>query len=209
MENISERQAADILIPYGIHLDTDLYENIAIYIETMLLWNRKISLTTVTDPSEILKFHFGESFFASSAAGIRDGRLADVGSGAGFPGIPLAMASSSLEVVLIDSNAKKTTFMSEATRKVGLKNVKVVRSRMEESRLGAASLDFVSSRALGQFDKFLLWSRTVLSDRGRVALWLGEKDVEAISHKSDWDWKGPLLIPNSAQRYILVGKPRY
>jgi|ERR1022692_4043346 16S rRNA (guanine527-N7)-methyltransferase len=208
MISISQDQAADALRPYGVVLDTHLYKNIVIYTSVLTQWNQKISLTTITEPSEIVKFHFGESLFAVSAANIQDGRLADVGSGAGFPGLALAMANPRLEVTLIDSNAKKAAFLSEATRKMGLKNVKVTRSRMEELSPGPSAFDFVTSRAFGQFDELLAWSKSFLSDRGKLVLWLGDTDAKAIGHEGGWDWQRPLRIPNSEQRYLLVGIPR-
>jgi 16S rRNA (guanine527-N7)-methyltransferase len=208
MISISQDQAADALRPYGVVLDTHLYKNIVIYTSVLTQWNQKISLTTITEPSEIVKFHFGESLFAVSAANIQDGRLADVGSGAGFPGLALAMANPRLEVTLIDSNAKKAAFLSEATRKMGLKNVKVTRSRMEELSPGPSAFDFVTSRAFGQFDELLAWSKSFLSDRGKLVLWLGHTDAKAIGHEGGWDWQRTLRIPNSEQRYLLVGIPR-
>jgi 16S rRNA (guanine527-N7)-methyltransferase len=208
MISISQDQAADALRPYGVVLDTHLYKNIVIYTSVLTQWNQKISLTTITEPSEIVKFHFGESLFAVSAANIQDGRLADVGSGAGFPGLALAMANPRLEVTLIDSNAKKAAFLSEATRKMGLKNVKVTRSRMEELSPGPSAFDFVTSRAFGQFDELLAWSKSFLSDRGKLVLWLGHTDAKAIGHEGGWDWQRTLRITNSEQRYLLVGIPR-
>ena len=208
MISISQDQAADALRPYGVVLDTHLYKNIVIYTSVLTQWNQKISLTTITEPSEIVKFHFGESLFAVSAANIQDGRLADVGSGAGFPGLALAMANPRLEVTLIDSNAKKAAFLSEATRKMGLKNVQVTRSRMEELSPGPSAFDFVTSRAFGQFDELLAWSKSFLSDRGKLVLWLGHTDAKAIGHEGGWDWQRTLRIPNSEQRYLLVGIPR-
>ena len=90
-----------------------------------------MSLTTVTNPNEILKFHFGESLFAAPAAQISDGRLADVGSGAGFPGLAIRILVEPLEVMLIESNTKKAAFLSEVSRELCLKDVEVFRGRME------------------------------------------------------------------------------
>jgi 16S rRNA (guanine527-N7)-methyltransferase len=208
MISISQDQAAGALHPYGVVLDSYLYEKIASYIKVMMQWNQKISLTTVTEPSEILKFHFGESLFAASAVNIQNGRLADVGSGAGFPGLALAMANPLLEVTLIDSNAKKAVFLSEVTRRMGLNNVKVIRSRMEEFFPGPSTFDLVTSRAFGQFDELLAWSKSVISDRGNLALWVGDTDAKVIAKKSGWDWQEPRRIPKSEQRYVLVGTPR-
>ena len=90
MTYISDGQIEAALRPYGIAASSELASMIPTYISLLLKWNRTISLTTVTDVDEILRFHFGESLFALTQLSIENGRLADVGSGAGFPGIPLA-----------------------------------------------------------------------------------------------------------------------
>src|SRR5271155_1161393 len=115
-ELLSASQIEKALAPYGLRVSPGLSASIRGYIAILLRWNSKISLTTVVEPLEILKFHFGESFFAAAAVPITHSRLADVGSGAGFPGLPLAMLIPQLEVVLIESNLKKATFLSEGIR---------------------------------------------------------------------------------------------
>src|ERR1700733_5078334 len=111
--DISIDRMDELLRPYGVLVDAHLFELITIYMSTLRQWNQKISLTAVTEPSKILNFHFGESLFAGSEVDIHEGRLADVGSGAGFPGLALAMANPRLFVTLIDSNSKKAAFLSE------------------------------------------------------------------------------------------------
>src|ERR1700683_5543907 len=104
---ISNSFIGDTLRPYGLALEPGIADKIRAYISLLLKWNKKLSLTTVENPEEILKFHFGESIFAASAANFSQSRLADVGSGAGFPGLPLALIVPSQEVTLIESNTKK------------------------------------------------------------------------------------------------------
>src|ERR1700722_6272713 len=110
-ESLSDLRIAKILGAYGVATSPALADSIRNYISMLLRWNSKISLTTVVDPVDILKFHFGESLFANSGVPISFGRLADVGSGAGFPGLPLGIFLPDLEVVLIESNLKKATFL--------------------------------------------------------------------------------------------------
>src|ERR1700720_1448061 len=83
------------------------------YIKILLLWNEKMNLTAIRDPLEILNRHFCESMYAAAAVPVENGRLADVGSGGGFPGIPLKIIRPDLQVFLIESNIKKATFLAE------------------------------------------------------------------------------------------------
>ena len=207
MDIISNSQIENALGPYGVLIGADLAENIRAYSALLLKWNRTISLTTVTDPIEILKLHFGESIFAVSQVNFDQSRLADVGSGAGFPGIPLAMAIPSLDVTLIESNSKKCAFLSEVVRELRLPNVKVLRERMENVDSGQHPFDFIAARALGHHNELLAWARKNVSASGNVVLWLGDVDSRELSRKTDWSWQAPKLIPGSDRRYLLVGSP--
>jgi 16S rRNA (guanine527-N7)-methyltransferase len=195
------------LAGYGFHPDQDHCAAIRSYMSLLLRWNQRVSLTTVVDPIEILRFHFGESLFAASSVPIGKGRLADVGSGAGFPGLPLRMAAQELEVTLIESNAKKAAFLSEVVRILGLGKVEVLRLRAHEANPDAPQFDYVTARAVGDYKDLLSWSSERLSPRGTLILWLGEDDARAIAGKDSWIWREPMLIPGSARRYLLVGSP--
>jgi 16S rRNA (guanine527-N7)-methyltransferase len=202
MKDLSPAEIAAILAPYYPTGSRRLSDQIGAYISLLLEWNQKISLTAVTDPVEIVKFHFGESLFAASALETRDGRLADVGSGAGFPGIPLAMAIPGMQATLIESNAKKAAFLSEAARRLQLSNVSVVRSRMEDvAQIGA--FDFICARAMGKHASLMRWSSGKLTQRGRLVLFLGERDAQQIRQTSGWNWELPVRIPGSSRRCIL------
>src|SRR5277367_1381735 len=126
-KTLSNQEIIATLELYGINASHDLCEKIREYIAILLKWNQKIALTTVTNPNEILRFHFGESLFAVSAARIQQSRLADVGSGAGFPGLAVRLILESGKFVLIESNARKATFLSEVVRELGLDGVDVHR----------------------------------------------------------------------------------
>jgi len=200
---ISDAQIHQGLAPYGVLPDGDLLDRIRDYISLLLLWNQKISLTTVTRPEEIIRFHFGESFFAATRVPIENGRLADVGSGAGFPGIAIAMLSTNVRVTLIESNLKKSAFLSEAIRKLELSNARVVRTRMGD--FDEEILDFVTARALGLYEEVARWSSRVLTASGRLILWVGEDDGAVIARSSGWRWQNPIRIPRSRRRVLLVG----
>src|SRR5262249_19311321 len=123
-------------------------EQIQQYMRILLAWNDKINLTAIRDPLEILYRHFCESMYAASAVPVENGRLADVGSGGGFPGLPLKIIRPQLQVFLIESNIKKATFLAEAIRELGLADTRVLVRRYEELSEEVAPLDFVCSRAL-------------------------------------------------------------
>jgi 16S rRNA (guanine527-N7)-methyltransferase len=206
-ESISDSYVEKSLRRYGLAASPVLSASIRAYISTLLRWNGKISLTTVIEPLEILKFHFGESLFAAASVPITHGRLADVGSGAGFPGLPLAMLLPQLEVVLIESNLKKATFLSEVIREQGLVNATVWRGRAEEMPPGKDRFDFVTARALGHHEDLLAWSKRSLSTVGKIVLWIGEGDSRTIASDFGWNWRSPILIPDSMRRVLLVGTP--
>jgi 16S rRNA (guanine527-N7)-methyltransferase len=205
VKQLSNETIERALRPYGVSVAPLLCDQIRVYVDLLLRWNQKTSLTTVTDPTEILRFHFGESLLAVSTVPIRHGRLADVGSGAGFPAVPIRMVSERLSIILIESNQKKATFLMEVARALGLEHIDVRRSRMDSVSLNQERVDFITARALGINDEFLNWAHNCLNSRGSVVLWLGASDADEISQKRGWKWADPIRIPQSIQRVILHG----
>src|SRR6266436_8850158 len=175
------------------------------YMAALMAWNEKVNLTAIRDPLEILYRHFCESMFAASALSLQTGRLADVGSGGGFPGLALKIARPELQVFLIESNVKKATFLAEIVRELGVTDTPVLVSQYEELGEEVATLDFVCSRALGEFDKFLRWAHSERIGATQAILWVGGRDVDAIKKIDGWLWKDPIPIPRSLQRFLLVG----
>lgn len=206
MNTISPAKISESLGLYGVPVNEQIIENIGTYTSILLQWNERISLTTVVDPAEIVRFHFGESLFACSVLPIANGRLADVGSGAGFPAVPVRMVSENLSVILIESNQKKATFLAEVGRELQFNNVEVRRSRTEDVSLRGEPVDFVSARAVRIDHDFLDWSHHSLNLTGSLVLWLGEEDASKISRSSQWKWGDPIRIPQSERRVILHGK---
>ena len=204
---LSDAEISDSLALYGATPNAVLCDRIRAYISLLFRWNERISLTTVTDPHEILKFHFGESVFSAPSVPIQFGRLADVGSGAGFPGIPLALVLPELQVTLIESNLKKTAFLSEVIRALGLPHVSVLRSRMEDLQSNLPAFDFVTARAVGAFDDFLAWSASTLAESGKIVLWISGQDAADIARTPGWSWREPIHIPGSRARFLLIGSP--
>lgn len=208
MQALNPERITIELSKYGISADDRFCGAISTYIDLLLRWNSKISLTTIIDPLEIVRFHFGESLFALSSSLISFGRLADVGSGAGFPGLALRMAKEELDLFLIEPNLKKAAFLSEAIRVLDLNSVEVFRFRMEDLPVEFGDFDYITCRALGKFDSFLRWSRNRLKQEGKAVLWLGGPDESSIQECSDWTWKPAIQIPGTQKRVILSGSPK-
>ena len=178
------------------------------YIKILLLWNEKINLTAIRDPLEILHRHFCESMYASLAVPVENGRLADVGSGGGFPGLPLKIIRPNLRIFLVESNLKKVTFLAEVVRELGLRDVQVLMRRYEELGEEMAPLDYVCSRALGEFSAFLEWAGSQQIVAKEVILWVGARDLPELQKIHTWEWREPIPVPNSLRRLLLVGKKR-
>src|SRR5215472_4670864 len=157
---------------FSLTVGSEQIQHIQQFTKLLLTWNDKINLTAIRDPLEILYRHFCESMFGAKVLPVENCRLADVGSGAGFPGLPLKIIRPDLEVFLIESNVKRATFMAEVIRELDLTDAKVLVSRFEELGEEVAPLDFVCSRALGDFAKFLGWAGSPQVLARNALLWL-------------------------------------
>jgi 16S rRNA (guanine527-N7)-methyltransferase len=204
--HITDQQVAQALSPFGVSLASDQIAIVREYILLLLKWNQSISLTTVTEPDEILSRHFGESMFAAQTRPVENCRLADVGTGPGFPGIPLKILVPSLKLILIESNKKKYAFLCEVVRALGLKDVEVLPERFEQIRPEKFAVELISARALGEFKELIRWSAKALTPGGNLLLWLGAEDTTRIVTIPDWVWEPAIKIPDSQRRYLLIGR---
>jgi len=203
---LSDVRMQSVLRLYGVEADSELCEKIRIYVSTLLQWNAKISLTTITDPEQILRVHFGESFFAANVSGIVNGRVADIGTGAGFPGIPIRMVRQALQLTLVEAVAKKVAFLGEVLRKINISGVHIIRCRMED--ISDAGFDLITARALGKYNDLLRWSKARLSQTGKIVLLLGRAEAEYLSQNAEWVWNEPKIVPDTSARVVLIGSPR-
>ena len=178
------------------------------YIGILLDWNEKVNLTAIRDPLEILYRHFCESMYAAMAVPVENGRLADVGSGGGFPGLPLKIIRPSLRVFLVESNIKKATFLAEVIRELGLKDAQVLVRRYEELHEEMAPLDYICARAVGEYPDFLEWAGSEQTGAQKVILWIGARDLPEIQKIAAWDWQEPIAVPHSLRRFLLVGSKK-
>jgi 16S rRNA (guanine527-N7)-methyltransferase len=204
---VSTRQICEGLAPFAILPTEQEIAKIRAYILLLERWNRSVSLTTVTDPAEIVGRHFGESMYAAKLLPVENCRLADVGTGAGFPGLALKIASPGIHITLIESNQKKCAFLSEVARSLEFTDVEILAERFEQIRPETIQANIVTCRAVGEFKQLLRWSANALVRRGHLVLWVGAEDATRIASKSGWTWLPATRIPDSQRRFILIGRP--
>ncbi len=199
---------ASTLRPFVLNLDDRELHSIQSYLALLTLWNERVSLTSITDTPELLARHFGESFLGRKEILGDELVLADVGTGAGFPGLALKIVRPSLELHLIEQNAKKAAFLAEVVRLLALDRVYIHKTAYEALSPETPKFDFVVARALGNYKGLLKWSSDRLEAKnGRALLWLGADEARRLHEFPGWTWKLPRSIPESQQRVILVGSP--
>src|SRR5689334_15424724 len=199
-------ELAELLRPFLARpLSTEQFRLIQAYLDLLLKWNAKISLTAVRAPEEIVQRHFGESFFAAERAGVADASsLIDVGSGAGFPGLPMAMLAPSAKVTLIESQQKKVAFLREVVRALKLKNVNVYAGRAEDAKWKS---QIVTLRAVEKFETVLPIAASLVQADGMLALLIGASQAgSARKARTNLLWLDPISIPKSRERILIMGK---
>lgn len=177
------------------------------YIELLEKWNRTYNLTAVREPEKMLYQHVLDSLAVLPE--LSGPRLLDVGSGGGLPGIPLAIARPDWQVVLLDSNSKKTTFLRQAAVELGLKNVEVVCDRVENYQPGAP-LNTVISRAFADLAEYAELTRHLLSPDSTLVAMKGlypHEELEQLPDGFAVDRVDPVDVPGlSAQRHLVIMK---
>lgn len=180
-------------------------EQVSAYVDILLKWNARINLTALRDPAEVVVRHFGESFFVAErlAQTMQPMTVIDLGSGAGFPGLPFAIFAPWAQITLIESNGKKATFLSEVISALKLGNAKVFAERAE-SHPGKA--DLVTMRGVEKFTDSLPLALQLVQSGGRIALMIGASQMEAArALAADVRWQQPLPIPGGHSRVLAVG----
>lgn len=199
----SER-IAQLLRPY-ITLSAEQLGQVSVYIDLLLKWNARVNLTAVRNVDEIVTRHFGESFFAAGRLLARDSatEVIDLGSGAGFPGLPLAIYAPAARVALMEASAKKAAFLNEAISVLKLGNARVLNTRAEDS---TETADLVIMRAVERFGEALKMAARLTRDGGQIALMIGAaQESEARERLPGFEWRSPVAIPGSQSRVLLAG----
>lgn len=176
------------------------------YLALLQKWNKVYNLTAIRDPEEMLIKHLLDSL--AIVKHIQGERLIDVGTGGGLPGIPLAICYPDKQIDLLDSNSKKTRFLIQAKAELGLQNVKVIHSRVEEYQ-PEPLYDGVISRAFAAMADMLHWTHHLVPTGGSWWAMKAQKDFEDLTQlpemieiKSVIDLKVPFL---DAQRMLING----
>ncbi len=145
-----KREFEKYLEKMSISLDKEQYDQFYAYMELLIEWNEKINLTAITEPKEIILKHFVDSL--TIAKYIEDGTsIIDMGTGAGFPGIPLKIYRKDVKVVLADSLNKRIKFLNEVIEKLQLENIETIHCRAEElgkNKQYREKFDYATSRAV-------------------------------------------------------------
>lgn len=165
----------------GLISPPGLADRLLAYLVLLEKWNKTYNLTAIRDIDRMVTHHLLDSLAVFPHLGLGAGqRLLDVGSGAGLPGIPIAMADPALDVVLLDSSAKKTTFLQQAVGELGLGKVTVVQGRVEEFR-PAAPFACIISRAFAETAEFVRAALPLLAPGGQVVAMKGVVPHEELT----------------------------
>lgn len=212
---MSARFLAELLVPLGLAVDTAMLERLEWLAAELLRWNRRHNLTAITDPAEVREKHLVDSLTLLPLIGVSR-RLLDLGSGAGFPALPLKIVCPPLDVVSIDAVGKKIAFQRHVARTLKLSGFTAVHGRAEDlpcTPLCGAGFDLVTARALGSLPLLARLAAPCLAPGGRlIAMKGGEGEAELAAAEKELTTLGfactarhVLRLPVSgAERCLLV-----
>jgi 16S rRNA (guanine527-N7)-methyltransferase len=194
------------LVALGLSLDRETQQRLLDYIALIEKWNKVYNLTAIREPEKMVSHHLLDSLAVTPHLHAR--RLLDVGSGAGLPGIPLALANPDMQVTLLDSNHKKAAFLNQAVIELRLKNVAVCGERVE-SWQAADKFDVVISRAFADMGEFVRVTRHLLAPGGIFAAMKGlhpYEEIEKLPSGCKVRQVLPLAVPEleGARHLVLV-----
>jgi 16S rRNA (guanine527-N7)-methyltransferase len=206
---MTPERIAELLSPFlgETYLSESQLGQVATYNNLLMKWNAHMNLTAIRDPEDVITRHFGESLFAAKhlfPAPATKQTVIDVGSGAGFPGLPLKILDQAVELTLVEANQRKAVFLREVVRALKLSGVTVFADRAEHLS-DQASL--VILRAVERFEKVLPIVLRLVAKNGRIALLIGNAQIQiAKTVLGGVEWQDPLPLPLSTSRSLLVGR---
>jgi len=208
---IGSKEWSDLIIEgarsLDIKLDYDQTEKFAIHARELIHWNKTFNLTAITDPVEVALKHFLDSLPALHYIP-SDAALLDIGTGGGFPGLPLKICMPSLSAALIDASRKKVNFLKHVIRTLKLNNVTARHVRAEDltaENLPAHRFDVIISRAFSSLNHFLKLALPLLAEHGTVMALKGEVDQDELESLQERG-TGKARINMQAGRYVVQVK---
>jgi 16S rRNA (guanine527-N7)-methyltransferase len=185
-------------------LDADLAGRFESYLSLILRWNARVNLTAIRDEEGILSRHFFESIACARALPAGITTLLDFGSGAGFPGIPIALCRPEIAVTLAESQAKKAAFLNEAVRVLGI-GAKVHSGRAEALR---SEFDCVTMRAVDKMEAAVESAARLVRPGGWLALMITRAQLEPMKAAAgaEFCWTDPVEMAGGGERLIALGK---
>lgn len=197
-----------LLAPFvsDAELDDAIITSINTHLDLLVRWNQRMNLTAVRSPQEMVTRHFGESLFAASHLLSRDStqEVFDLGSGAGFPGLPLKYWAPGVQMTLIEGHGKKATFLREVGRALNLPRLTVLNARAESLSQRAT---LVVMRAVEKFDQILPAAAKLVAPIGRLAVLIGEEQHKRALSLLPTGESTSLELPQANQRILLTWSP--
>jgi len=200
---LSPEDIADLLVPYfgTTQVPASLYQKLAVYLELILKWNSRVNLTAIRDPERIVQRHFGESLFAGLHLHPTCDSLLDLGSGAGFPGVPIQLLHPHLSVTLAESRTRKAAFLQEVIRTLDLSAE--VWSGRAESMPPNRHFNTVTLRAV---DEMYAAVAEASSRADKQIMILGTRNAIYPSLVDRFQFKDPIPMPNSDDGVIWIAE---
>lgn len=179
-----------------------LYTKLLIYIDLLIKWNKTYNLTSLTKKEDIITTHLLDCL--SVVKKIDGQRILDVGSGAGLPGLMIAIARPTTHLCLIDKVAKKTSFMKQVVLELELSNVEIIHGRVEDLRV-KNPFDTIVSRAFSEVEKFISLTQHLISKQGVWLIMKSKKIMTEDLKKLDKSFEvEPIIVPYlEAERYLV------
>lgn len=201
LEGLLQRGAKEL----GVSLGSEGLARLIQYVALLDKWNRVYNLTAIRDAEKIVSMHLLDCL--AVVPYLRGSRILDVGSGAGLPGIPIALAMSSIQVTLLDSSQKKAAFLRQAVAELQMKNAVIVCERAESWR-PTEPFDCIVSRALAELPEFVRLAGHLLAPGGLLAAMKGVhpyEEIERLPHGFRVTDVRRLAIPGlQADRHLVL-----
>ncbi len=204
---LTGEDAASLLEPFGLNLSPPQQEQLLSYLRLLLHWNRSINLSGVRDAEGCVTRHFGESLYLTHALEL-GGRLLDIGSGAGFPGLALKILCPKLSVTLLEPSTRKRVFLREVARLCAFEGVELRAERLAEfvKKCALLPFDLATARAVGSLDRLVRDVVRCLRPGGRICLWVSAAQVKSLAGRcAGICWGKPMRLPLSREREIWIG----